>query len=192
MMEAMAEIRRLGESAGLRGIPVHVITTITPETARRLPEHASAALRIIENPITGGEAPALLGTQTAMLAGDYNEADIDFLRDGLMEEVVTFDAYGEPALAKLLNNLTCAYNLAAFGAVMELAERAGLNARKLGQVLNHGSGESYAGRMVVSMMGDLLAKDVDLAKTAVGQPPLVDPDGIEAQLAETRARLSRA
>ena len=187
--EALDAIRAQAESAGLRDVPVHVITTMTPEVARQLPTHASSALRIIENPITGGEAPALLGTQTAMLAGAFEESDIAFLKDGLMEEVVTFDAHGEPALAKLLNNLTCAYNLAAFGAVIKIGGDAGLDVTRLSKVILHGSGASYAGGMVVSMLGDLLAKDVDLATQAIGRPPLVDPGGIEAQLAALRARL---
>jgi 3-hydroxyisobutyrate dehydrogenase-like beta-hydroxyacid dehydrogenase len=190
LSEALAAVRRKAEEAGLRSIPVHVITTITPPVAKALVDHASPALRIIENSITGGEAPALMGTQTALLAGDFNAADVAFLRDGLMEVVVTFDQLGEPALAKLLNNLTCAYNLAAFGAVVKLGADHGLDVGKLSSVIIHGSGESYSARTVFSMIGDLLAKDVSLATSFIGAAPLVDPDGIEAQLAELRARFS--
>jgi 3-hydroxyisobutyrate dehydrogenase-like beta-hydroxyacid dehydrogenase len=190
LWEALPEIRGQAEAAGLRGIPVHVITTITPPEAKRLVDHASPALRIIENSITGGEAPALMGTQTALLAGDFTPSDVAFLRDGLMEEIVAFDHLGEPALAKLLNNLTCAYNLAAFGAVVKVGADNGLDVGKLSRVIVHGSGESYSARTVFSMIGDLLAKDVNLAESFIGDAPLVDPNGIEAQLADLRARLS--
>jgi 3-hydroxyisobutyrate dehydrogenase-like beta-hydroxyacid dehydrogenase len=189
LFETLAGVRKQAEAAGLRAIPVHVITTITPPEAKSLSDYSSPALRLIENSITGGEAPALLGIQTALLAGDFTPADVAFLRDGLMEEIVTFEQFGEPALAKLLNNLTCAYNLAAFGAVVKLGADNGLDVGKLSRVIVHGSGESYSARTVFSMIGDLLAKDVNLAKSFIGDAPLVDPDGIEAQLADLRARL---
>jgi 3-hydroxyisobutyrate dehydrogenase-like beta-hydroxyacid dehydrogenase len=186
---SLAAVRKHAEKAGLRGLPLHVITTITPPEAKRLVEFSSPALRLIENSITGGEAPALLGIQTALLAGDFIDADVAFLRDGLMEVIVTFDQLGEPALAKLLNNLACAYNLASFGAIVKLGADNGLDVGKLSNVIVHGSGESYSARVVFSMIGDLLAKDVNLAKSFIGEAPLVDPDGIEAQLKELRARL---
>jgi 3-hydroxyisobutyrate dehydrogenase-like beta-hydroxyacid dehydrogenase len=189
LFETLAGVRKQAEAAGLRAIPLHVITTITPPEAKSLSDYSSPALRLIENSITGGEAPALLGIQTALLAGDFTPADVAFLRDGLMEEIVTFEQFGEPALAKLLNNLTCAYNLAAFGAVVKLGADNGLDVGKLSRVIVHGSGESYSARTVFSMIGDLLAKDVNLAKSFIGDAPLVDPDGIEAQLADLRARL---
>jgi 3-hydroxyisobutyrate dehydrogenase-like beta-hydroxyacid dehydrogenase len=189
LFETLAGVRKQAEAAGLRAIPLHVITTITPPEAKSLSDYSSPALRLIENSITGGEAPALLGIQTALLAGDFTPADVAFLRDGLMEEIVTFEQFGEPALAKLLNNLTCAYNLAAFGAVVKLGADNGLDVGKLSRVIVHGSGESYSARTVFSMIGDLLAKDVNLAKSFIGAAPLVDPDGIEAQLADLRARL---
>jgi 3-hydroxyisobutyrate dehydrogenase-like beta-hydroxyacid dehydrogenase len=189
LWDALAAVRKHAERVGLRGVPIHVITTITPPEAKRLVEFASPALRVIENSITGGEAPALLGIQTALLAGDFTDADVAFLRDGLMEVIVTFDELGEPALAKLLNNLACAYNLASFGAIVKLGADNGLDVGKLSNVIVHGSGESYSARVVFSMIGDLLAKDVNLAKSFIGEAPLVDPDGIEAQLLELRARL---
>lgn len=191
LFAALPEIRAGAEAAGLRELPVHVVTTLTPAEARRLPEFKSPAVRLLENPLTGGEAPALMGAQTSMLAGEHRPADVEFLLDGLMEEVVTFDAYGEPALAKLLNNLACAYNAAVFATVVQLAHDHGLDATRFKRVVVRGSGASYSARAITEIIGDLLAKDVRLAEQAVGPAPAVAPAGIEAQLAAARALLAR-
>jgi 2-hydroxy-3-oxopropionate reductase len=190
--ETLPGIRAGAEAAQLTRLPVHVITTITPDDARRLVKHASPALRIIENPLTGGEAPALMGTQTSMIAGEYEQTDVDFLRDGLMEEVVTFDAYGKPALAKLLNNLACAYNAAVFATVLGLGQERGLDVEKLRRVVVRGSGTSYSARAIVEIIGDLLAKDVALAESYIGPAPPVSAADIEAQLAAARTLLAQS
>jgi 3-hydroxyisobutyrate dehydrogenase-like beta-hydroxyacid dehydrogenase len=172
-------------------LPVHVVTTMTPDEARRLVSEGEA-IRLIENPLTGGEAPALMGAQTSMIAGDYLPADVEFLRDGLMEEVVAFDALGEPALAKLLNNLACAYNASVFATVLELGDRQGLDLEKLRRVVVRGSGTSFSARAIVEIIGDLLAKDVALAEAALGPAPPVLASGIESRLAAARSLLARA
>jgi len=191
LAEALDQVVGHAEAAGRSALPVLVVTTITPADAERLGAIASPAVRIVESPITGGEAPALMGTQTAMLAGPIEPEDIAFLRESLMEEVVVFERRGQPALAKLLNNLLCAYNLAAFGAVIEIAGARGLDAAKLRQVVVRGSGSSFAARAVVEIVGDLLAKDVHLAEQTLDALPAIRPDDVEAQLAGTR-RLLRA
>ncbi len=191
VFDTLPRIRSSAEAASLNELPVHVVTTLTPDHARQLPTHASSALRILENPLTGGEAPALMGAQTSMLAGDHRPADVEFLLDGLMEEVVTFDAYGEPALAKLLNNLACAYNAAVFATILGLAHEHGLDPKRLRRVVVRGSGASYSARAITEIIGDLLAKDVGLAESAVGGAPAVTPAGIESQLAAARALLAQ-
>jgi 3-hydroxyisobutyrate dehydrogenase-like beta-hydroxyacid dehydrogenase len=190
MQEVVTGVVAHAERAGLQRLPVMVVTTIAPEHAAWLAQVGSPSVRIIENPITGGEAPALMGAQTAMLAGPVEPADLDFLRDGLMEAVIVFDTYGQPALAKLLNNLLCAYNLASFGAVLAIAEEHGLDPVKLRQVVVRGSGASYSARAVAEIIGDLLAKDVHLAESLLGSAPAVSPDGVEGVLASIRGLLA--
>ena len=189
LAETLEEVVRCAESAGCRGLPVLVVTTITPVQAEGLLAIASGAVRVVECPITGGEAPALMGTQTAMIAGPVEPEDIAFLRDSLMEEVVVFDRRGQPALAKLLNNVLCAYNLAAFGRVLAMADDRGLDPAKLRQVVVRGSGSSFSARAAVEIIGDLLAKDVGLAEQYLDALPAIRPDDIEAQLAGLRRRL---
>ena len=178
-------------AADRRAVPVHVITTLTPEEARRIPAHSHPAVRLIEDPVTGGEPPALQGIQTAMLAGEFEDSDIVFLKESLMEEVVTFSSYGEPALVKLLNNLACSYNLAVFGTVLKLGVDAGLEPAKLHRVINRGSGSSFSSRAAIEIIGDLLTKDVAQAVEAVGEPPLVSATGVEEHLRKVREILAR-
>jgi 3-hydroxyisobutyrate dehydrogenase-like beta-hydroxyacid dehydrogenase len=179
------------KEADKHGVPVHVVTTLTPDEARRIPSHADPAVRLIEDPLTGGEPLALQGVQTAMLAGDFNDADVAFLRESLMEEVVTFAEYGEPALVKLLNNLACSYNLATFATVLKLGVDAGIEPTKLQRVINRGSGASFSSRAAVEIIGDLLAKDVAQAVEAVGDPPLVSGTRVEEHLRAVRETLAR-
>lgn len=188
---ALDDAIRLAEAAGCLDVPLFVVTTITPDFSRTFASILSSAVRIIECPITGGEAPALLGAQTAMIAGSYRADDIAFLTENLMGEVVVFDQFGEPALAKLLNNLLCAYNLAAFGTALTIAARYGLDPVRLRQVIMRGSGTSFSARAAVAeFVGDRLAQDVALAQEFIGLAPTVSLANIEAVVADIRNRLA--
>jgi 3-hydroxyisobutyrate dehydrogenase-like beta-hydroxyacid dehydrogenase len=104
----------------------------------------------------------------------------------VFDEVVCFSDYGEASLAKLLNNLACAYHVAVLDELMNIAEQRGLDPRALRQVMILGSGSSYAASIIADVMGDLLAKDVELAASYVGRLPLIGVDGIEQRLARAR------
>jgi 3-hydroxyisobutyrate dehydrogenase-like beta-hydroxyacid dehydrogenase len=189
LLSALPEVVARSAAAARKELPVFVATTVTPAVSRKFGELGSPAVRIIESPLSGGEAPAIQGAQTTMVAGPVREEDIAFLKTNLMQTVIVFDRYGEPALAKLLNNLLCAYNLAAFGEAMEIAVRHGLHPNLFQEVVVNSSGSSFSARSAVTILGDLLAKDVRLAEVAAGPAPAVTPDGIEAQLERLRARL---
>jgi 3-hydroxyisobutyrate dehydrogenase-like beta-hydroxyacid dehydrogenase len=190
LLSTLDEVVSLAEGAGRSGLSVFVCTTVTPAVSKTFAKIVSPSVRILECPISGGEAPALMGAQTAMVAGPVLDADIAFLRENLMKHVVRFENYGEPALAKLLNNLLCAYNLAAFGQALEIAAQQGLDPSRFHQVVVTSSGSSFSARSAISILGDLLAKDVALAEAAVGPSPAVSPDEIEAQLERLCARMT--
>lgn len=86
-------------------IVVYVLTTVAPDEAATLSQFNRDSLRMIELPVTGGELGALAGTLVAMAAGPLDEIERDFLNTTIASHVVEFGDYGQPAIAKLLNNV---------------------------------------------------------------------------------------
>jgi 3-hydroxyisobutyrate dehydrogenase len=174
------------------GTGVFLNTTLELEYARTLDRYEGRAWRLIELPVSGGDSGARAGTLTVMAAGPVDDADRELLRDTIATNLVTFAGWGEPTLAKLLNNVSAAYTALSYAEMLLLAERTGMEAGRLAEVLRTSSGGSWMGDHFTSLVDDLLDKDVALLRSELGELPLVslaaDQD-LVGRLGQARALL---
>jgi 3-hydroxyisobutyrate dehydrogenase len=159
-----------------REIACHVVTTLEPPFANRLAEFSRAGRRIIEQPVSGGELGAMAGSLTILTGGEVTDADEDFLRATLAKDVVRFDQFGEPTKAKLLNNITGAYNAQVLASMLGLARDEGLDVRKFYRVLLTSSGGSWMAGGFLELLDEMLAKDVRLLRENLGGLPNISLD----------------
>jgi 3-hydroxyisobutyrate dehydrogenase-like beta-hydroxyacid dehydrogenase len=175
------------------GIPVFLNTTLEPDYARGLGRYGEAPWRLIELPVSGGDSGARAGTLTVMAAGDLREPEREYLLATSAAAIVEFGSYGEPTLAKLLNNVAAAYTALSFAEMMLLADRTGMQPARLAEVLRTSSGQSWMGDHFAGLVDDLLAKDVALLRHELGALPEValdDDDHLLSRLAQARATLN--
>jgi 3-hydroxyisobutyrate dehydrogenase-like beta-hydroxyacid dehydrogenase len=172
-----------GVLAGMApGGVVAVHATVHPATCERWA--AAAAERdvtVLDAPVSGGGAVAEGGRLLVMVGGPTEV--VERCRP-------VFETYGDPVvhtgpvgtgqLAKLVNNVLFTAHLALAHDAARLASGLGLDPQRLGEILQHGSGASYAGG-VHTRMGSSLAPLRD------GAGPLLRKDiGLLADLAAAR------
>lgn len=85
---------------------VFVNTTLTPTDARRIAALGNDNWRIFETPVSGGPAGARGGTMSVFLAGPAPTDDEEGLLADQAGHVFRLAEYGQPAMVKLLNNVT--------------------------------------------------------------------------------------
>lgn len=121
------------------GTVVAIHSTIESETPAKLAEIAGAKdVLIVDAPVSGGFMGAHDGTLAFLLGGD-DEA-IDRVREpfGRMAQLVAhFGPLGAGTQAKLARNLITYASYVAVGEAMRIAEAAGLDLAKLGDVVRH-------------------------------------------------------
>jgi 3-hydroxyisobutyrate dehydrogenase-like beta-hydroxyacid dehydrogenase len=186
-------LARLGAVDRPGEVAVHVVTTLETGFATGLDTYARPGLRVIEQPVSGGELGALAGTLTVLTAGPFTDADEAFLRASLAAHVVRFDRYGEPTRAKLLNNVTGAYNARALALMLTLAHEQGVDVRKFYEVLLTASGGSWMASGFLPLLDEMLAKDVGLLRAELGGLPHVALDSdadLVTSLGQARALLT--
>lgn len=151
-------------------------STVDPSYAAALaPRLAAHDVRLVDAPVSGGPAKAAAGTMTLMASGAPPTlarcAEVFAAIAGRVFEVG--ERPGEAAAIKIVNNLLAAANLAAAAEALDLARRAGLDARLVLDVVGASSGASWilADRGPRALAGDfapraaakILAKDVGIA-----------------------------
>lgn len=193
--QAETVLQQLAELSLSAGTAVFLDTTLELQYARGLARYDEQPWRLIELPVSGGESGARAGTLTVLAAGELTDADREYLLSTSADEVVEFAAFGEPTLAKLLNNVSAAYTALSYAEMILLADRAGMEPRQLARVLHTSSGGSWMGDHFENLIDDLLGKDVTLLRTELGDLPAVrldDDDHLLARLGRARAVLTRA
>jgi 3-hydroxyisobutyrate dehydrogenase-like beta-hydroxyacid dehydrogenase len=180
-----------GRADAARPFAVWIVTTLEPGFAAGLDRFVDVG-RIIELPVSGGDRGAREGTLTAMAAGPLTDADRAAVRL-IAPTLVEFGSYGEPTLAKLVNNVLGAYNAAAFAAMVQVADDLGVAPERIREVVRTSSGGSWMVGAFMDLLDDLLAKDVALLSARVGGLPAVavdvGPGELAAQLDAARALL---
>jgi 3-hydroxyisobutyrate dehydrogenase-like beta-hydroxyacid dehydrogenase len=174
------------------GTAVVVATTLDIEWAgKELDAWSGRRWRLVEMPVSGGEYGARAGTLTLLAAGEADDRDAEFFGD-LGTTTVRFPEFGQPTVAKVLNNVSAAYTALAYAEIILLADRMGMGAGQLAEILSTSSGGSWMGDHFLVLTDDLLAKDVDLLRSQVGDLPGVLLNGeidLVARLREARALL---
>ncbi|MFE6862056.1 NAD(P)-dependent oxidoreductase [Nocardia sp. NPDC057668] len=190
-----ADVREvvLGERGVLAGLApgsiLAIHATVHPATCRELADIAAAQqVSVIDAPVSGGGPAAEAGTLLVMVGG-ATEA-VERARPVFAtyaDPVVHLGEVGAGQTTKLLNNLLFTANLATSASTLALGSDLGISPDRLGEVISHGTANSFAlGRLVAgdgtltrlaAHAGDLLRKDVglvaDLATSAGITPGVV-------------------
>ncbi|WP_370422260.1 2-hydroxy-3-oxopropionate reductase [Streptomyces sp. QH1-20] len=118
------------------------MSSITPRTSVELAEAAAATgrgLRVLDAPVSGGEAGAVEGVLSIMVGGD--RADFDAARpvlDALGTTVVHCGPHGAGQTVKAANQLIVAVNIQACAEAVVFLEKSGVDLAAALDVLNGG------------------------------------------------------
>ena len=154
-------------------LTVFVHTTLAPHDAREILSSAPDTWRTFEAPLAMGPQGARAGAMTVLLAGPATTADEDRLLAGISGRVVRMDAYGKPALVKLLNNTLAAYNLAATARMLTLASQHGVRPRDVVDAIGVSSGRGWLSDNLADAHYEHLLNDVGLLSEELGPLPAV-------------------
>lgn len=168
----------------------YVATTMSPAAAKQLGTAGDHRMRVVELPLSGGADAALSGELTAMAAGPLHEPDATLLTSTFIGRIFRFDRYGQPTLAKLLNNVTGAFNAAAMAAMLKLGSQAGIPSPQLHELIQHSSGASWMAGALPRLREQLLTKDVGLLQAELGELPILDLNDQVSLGATLRAAMS--
>ncbi len=166
------------------------LSTNSPATARRVNEGMRAkGIQMLEAPVSGGVPRATDGTIVIMVGGDAAafENQLPLLKS-FSSEVVHVGEVGMGSVAKLVNNMLAFCNAAAAAEALMIGAMAGIDLRKLQQVISNASGNSAAFRNIsekafkrefqAAFALDLAHKDLRLAlelADELGVPGMIAP-----------------
>ena len=166
------------------------LSTNSPATAQKVNEQMrSKGIAMLEAPVSGGVSRATDGTIVIMVGGDETvfEAQLPLLKS-FSGEVVHVGRIGMGSVAKLVNNMLAFCNAAAAAEALMLGAMAGIDLRKLQQVISNASGNSSAfrnladkafkGEFQATFALDLAHKDLRLAlemADELGVPGMIGP-----------------
>src|SRR6185437_10971331 len=115
------------------------LSTNSPATARRVNEGMRAkGIQMLEAPVSGGVPRATDGTIVIMVGGDATTFDAQLpLLKSFSGEVVHVGEIGMGSVAKLVNNMLAFCNAAAAAEALVIGNMAGIDLRKLQQVISN-------------------------------------------------------
>jgi len=150
-----------GENGVLEGMNeggiIAVHSTIHPDTCRELAAAArERGVSLVDAPVSGGGMGAAAGTLLVMVGGESDV--VERCRPAFStygDPVVHLGDLGAGLVAKLLNNLLFTANLALAENTLALGAELGVDPARLGEVVSHGSANSFALGRVVSAGGSL-------------------------------------
>jgi putative dehydrogenase len=169
-------------SGPAHGRIVLVSSTVDPAYVAQLaPRLAPHGIALLDAPVSGGPAKAAAGTMTMLASGDAGA--FGTVRPVL--EAITGRLFalgprpGDASTFKIVNNLLAAANLAAGAEAMAIARTAGLDLRRVLDVVEASSGASWIfGDRAPRALDDdyvpraavkLLAKDIGIAAALAGR-----------------------
>ena len=121
-------------------------STISVADAREVNAQASAAgMAQLDAPVSGGIKGATAGTLAFMVGGEADALDkARAVLDPMASKVIHCGASGAGQAAKLCNNMVLAVQQIAVGEAFELAEKLGLSAQSLFDVITGATGNCWA------------------------------------------------
>ena len=127
------------------------LSTITYKTTVSVAEKlASRGVQFLDAPISGMEARAIDGTLTVMCGGDRAVFDrVKPLLDLIGNKILYMGGPGSGQLTKLINQLLFDINAAALAEILPMSKKMGLDPGLVGEVVNSGTGRSYASEFFI-------------------------------------------
>lgn len=119
----------------------------TVELAKAL---AEKSVRFLDAPVSGMESRAKDGTLTVMCGGEeavFQEIAPYF--EWIGNKILFMGPHGSGQLTKLINQLLFDINTAGLAEILPMAVKMGLDCEKIGQVVNSGTGRSYASEFFI-------------------------------------------
>jgi 3-hydroxyisobutyrate dehydrogenase-like beta-hydroxyacid dehydrogenase len=111
---------------------------------------AAGGCRFLDAPVSGMEARARDGTLTVMCGGDVET--LDSVRPcfaAIGSKILHMGPVGSGQMAKLINQLLFDINAAALAEILPMAVKLGLKAESVAEIVNSGTGRSYASEFFV-------------------------------------------
>lgn len=151
------------------------LSTNSPAVVRRIAAQLKAkGISMLDAPVSGGVAGAEKATIAIMVGGDKAVFDAHLpLLKSFGANVIHMGDIGTGSVAKLVNNMVAFCNMAAGAEGLMLGAAAGIDVRKLDEVIRNSSGNSNAYRMMAERVlsgnfkaafaMDLAYKDTHLA-----------------------------
>lgn len=171
----------LAETMAPGGV-VLMCSTIAPEdTAAIAVDLAARGINLIDAPISGGPARAAAGTMSMMLAGGAGalEKCAAVLAAMSDKRFVISHTPGDGSKMKLVNNLMAGINVAAGAEAFSLGIRAGLDPKKIYEVVMASSGQSW-------MVGDRMKRIIEGDRTVTAAAAIITKDvGLALDMAQT-------
>lgn len=119
----------------------------TKEIAGKLGERG---IRFLDAPISGMEKRAIDGTLTVMCGGERTLFDaVKPLLERIGNKILYMGPSGSGQLTKLINQLLFDISAAALGEILPMAAKMGLDPDLVGEVVNSGTGRSYASEFFI-------------------------------------------
>lgn len=104
----------------------------------------------LDAPVSGMEARAIEGTLTVMCGGKKEIFDkIMPLFECIGNKIIYMGDSGSGQLTKLINQVLYDINVAALAEILPMSVKMGLDPEKVGQVVNSGTGRSYASEFFI-------------------------------------------
>jgi 3-hydroxyisobutyrate dehydrogenase-like beta-hydroxyacid dehydrogenase len=129
-------------------VDLSTITYVTTvEIAKRL---EALGIDFVDAPVSGMEARAKDGTLTAMCGGksEIVDAIMPYL-NCIANKTLYMGKAGSGQLTKLINQLLFDINVAALAEILPMSVKMGLDPEKVGEVVNSGTGRSYASEFFI-------------------------------------------
>jgi 3-hydroxyisobutyrate dehydrogenase-like beta-hydroxyacid dehydrogenase len=127
-------------------------STITySETLEVAERCAACGVAFLDAPVSGMEKRAIEGTLTVMCGGERELFEkVKPLFELIGNKILYLGKLGSGQLTKLINQLLFDMNAAALAEVLPMAVKMGLDPDLVGEVINSGTGRSYASEFFVS------------------------------------------
>jgi 3-hydroxyisobutyrate dehydrogenase-like beta-hydroxyacid dehydrogenase len=138
-------------AASKRGQIIVDTSTITySETLQVARQCGERGVAFLDAPISGMEKRAIEGTLTVMCGGDRKVFDaVKPYLELIGNKILYMGAVGSGQLTKLINQLLFDINVAGLAEVLPMAVKMGLDPDLVGEVINSGTGRSYASEFFV-------------------------------------------
>ena len=122
----------------------------TRSTAGRL---AEAEIIFLDAPVTGLEEKAQTGTLTIMVGGPEDvQEKVRPVLETMGETIKHMGVVGSGQLAKMINNVIYNANIANLAEILPMAVKLGLDPQKIADIINSGSGRSFASEYFIPKM----------------------------------------